>query len=260
LLFPISALSPLCRRRGTLTEVFEMHTHDRADPTRKHRTVRRSHEPVREERAKPERTHNLVTLQRSLGNAQVARMLAQRQEMPEEEIMAKHDTAHGETGTTPEVGLEGGPISETLSSRINSKRGGGSALDTGTLERMEGAFGNTFGDVRVHTDSEADSLNRSVSAKAFTTGNDIFFSRHANPNDMNLLAHELTHVVQQRATPPASGTMTVGPAGDSHESAADAAASNVSSSTSVASAQRDEDQELAAIARQDFPEEEEEMA
>jgi len=128
------------------------------------------------------------------------------------------------------------------------------------MARMESAFGSTFDDVRIHTDSDADALNRSVSAKAFTTGSDIFFSQHASPNDTNLLAHELTHVVQQRAAPPASGRMTVGPAGDSHESAADAAASSVSSGAPVAAAQRHEDQELAAIARQDFPEEEEEMA
>jgi len=156
--------------RGMLTEDLEMHTHDRIDPTRKTGATRRAHEASDQARSQSERPHHLVTLQRSLGNAQVARMLAQRQDTPEEEIMAKHDTTGGEAGVAPEVGLDGGPISDQLTSRINSKRGGGGALDSGVLTRMESAFGSTFDDVRVHTDSEADSLNRSVSAKAFTTG------------------------------------------------------------------------------------------
>jgi hypothetical protein len=117
---------------------------------------------------------------------------------------------------------------------------------------METAFGQSFDDVRIHTGSEANSLNRSVSAKAFTTGTDIFFSDNASPHDSNLLAHELTHVVQQRGMSPSSGPMSVGPAGDSHEQAADSAASAVTSGGAVASAQRAWDQ----IAREEMPEEE----
>jgi hypothetical protein len=66
---------------------------------------------------------------------------------------------------------------------------------------MEGAFGADFSGVRVHTDSKSDSLNRSVQAKAFTTGSDIFFRsgtyQPASSGGQELLAHELTHVVQQ---------------------------------------------------------------
>jgi hypothetical protein len=232
-----------------------MQSQNRVDLTAKHGPARKSPNPVQREESTHQRPHHLVTLQRSIGNAQVSRMLAQREQAEEEEIMAKHDTESHHA--SPEVGMEGGQISDDLSSRINSKRGGGGTLDSGTQSRMEQAFGSSFDDVRIHTDSEADSLNRSVSAKAFTTGNDIFFSQQASPNDTQLLAHELTHVVQQRGASAASGPMTVGAAGDSHEVAADSAATSVASGSPVASAQRQEDSALADIAREGMPEEEE---
>jgi hypothetical protein len=66
---------------------------------------------------------------------------------------------------------------------------------------MESAFGTNFGGVRIHTDAEANKLNRELSALAFTTGSDIFFRDGQYSPDTSggreLLAHELTHVVQQ---------------------------------------------------------------
>jgi hypothetical protein len=70
---------------------------------------------------------------------------------------------------------------------------------------METALGADFGAVRVHTGTEAHQLNQAVSAIAFTTGPDIFFRDEAyNPSSSEgkeLLAHELTHVVQQGGAP-----------------------------------------------------------
>jgi|GEM_PF-1121432 len=209
--------------------------------------------------------HPLVALGRQVGNAQVARMLAQREGPDEEEeapmaqarhdaaaqregeedeeeapaAMARHDPAAAQRDDAeaegeemlqakPEVGLEGGPLSAGLSGRIDSRRGAGAPLDGGTRAHMEGAFGASFADVRVHTDSESDALNRSISAKAFTTGSDIFFRRDTSPGDHSLLAHELTHVVQQRSMS-GGGPLSVGPAGDHHEQEADAAATAVTS-------------------------------
>ena len=91
-----------------------------------------------------------------------------------------------------------GPETE---SAIQQARGGGSALPVSVRESMETAFGTDFTSVRVHTDARADSLNQSLSARAFTTGRDIFFgSGEYGPETrqgQELLAHELTHVVQQ---------------------------------------------------------------
>lgn len=197
--------------------------------------------------------HPLVKLQRQVGNATIARTLAQREAAPEdEELMAKHD--HDGGHPTAEVGLEGGPISADLSSRIASRRGGGSALDAGTRSRMEAAFGDRFDDVRIHTDDEADRLNRSVSAKAFTTGTDIFFSSKASPSDGGLLAHELAHVVQQRGSVSSGGPTTVGAANDTHEHAADDAASAIAGGAGAAQRMVETPD---AIAREAAPEEEE---
>ena len=189
--------------------------------------------------------HPLLTLQRQLGNAQIARMIAQRAapEEDEESIQTQHDPALAQRAAAdeeeepiqakPEVGLEGGPISDALAGRIQAQRGSGAALDDAQREQMEAAFGTSFQDVRIHTGSEADALNRSISAKAFTTGNDIFFRHDASPNDPELLGHELTHVVQQR-TLNHSGPLSVGPAGDSYEQQADAMAQAVVSGAHTA--------------------------
>jgi hypothetical protein len=144
----------------------------------------------------------------------------QREMIDDEEIQAK-----------PEVGMQGGPLSNGLAARIQASHGTGESLNGETRTRMESAFGTSFGDVRVHADEEASALNHGVNAVAFTTGSDIFFrSGTYQPNTsvgQNLLTHELTHVVQQRSMG-GGGPMTVRPAGDSYEVEADAMASSVS--------------------------------
>jgi hypothetical protein len=184
--------------------------------------------------------HPLLKLQRQIGNAQIARLIAHREEVPEDELMAMHADRDAEAGGSfaPEVGMEGGQISDALTQRIESKRGGGSALDTATRTTMESALGDRFDDVRIHQDAESDHLNRSISAKAFTTGTDIFLSQQASASDSHLLAHELTHVVQQRSMGPTSGPMTVGAADSSHEHEASSMASAVSSGSADAGVQR----------------------
>ncbi|MEO8609192.1 MAG: DUF4157 domain-containing protein [Chloroflexota bacterium] len=96
---------------------------------------------------------------------------------------------------------QGGDVGGDIESSIEAARGSGSAMDGGIRGKLEGAFGADFSDVRVHTDAQSDSLNKSIQAKAFTTGSDIFFSKGAydpgSQSGQELLGHELTHVVQQ---------------------------------------------------------------
>jgi hypothetical protein len=161
--------------------------------------------------------------------------LAQRQEMPEEEELgAKHDPALVRRAAAT-VGLEGGPVGDDLSQRIESKRGSGSGLGESTRNSMEGAFGADFSGVKVHQDAESDQLSRNMTAKAFTTGQDIFLRQDQNAGDHSLIAHELTHVVQQTSGKAADtgGGMTVGAADDPHEHEADAVAAAVTSGASV---------------------------
>jgi hypothetical protein len=96
---------------------------------------------------------------------------------------------------------EGGPIGGDVERSIEGARSGGRSLDSGVRVQMEPAFGADFSGVKVHSDSKADGLNKSLQARAFTTGQDIFFRKgEYNPGSAGgkeLLAHELTHVVQQ---------------------------------------------------------------
>src|SRR5262245_5326795 len=94
-----------------------------------------------------------------------------------------------------------GDVMPDVERAIQSSRGGGQSLDSGVRAQMGQALSADFSGVRVHTDAGADGLNRSLSAKAFTTGRDIYFRQgEYNPGSSGgreLLAHELTHVVQQ---------------------------------------------------------------
>ncbi len=96
---------------------------------------------------------------------------------------------------------ESDAASPAVQRAIDGARGGGQALDSTVQRQMGRAFNADFSNVRVHTGTQADGLNRSLNARAFTTGQDVFF-RHGeyNPGSSSgrlLLAHELTHVMQQ---------------------------------------------------------------
>ncbi|MEM8637264.1 MAG: DUF4157 domain-containing protein [Cyanobacteria bacterium P01_G01_bin.54] len=95
----------------------------------------------------------------------------------------------------------GGAASPDLERSIQRERGKGQPMAEDVRQPMESAFGVDFGGVRIHTDNTADQLNHSIQAKAFTTGQDVFFRQGAYAPEsragQGLLAHELTHVVQQ---------------------------------------------------------------
>lgn len=84
----------------------------------------------------------------------------------------------------------------------------GQPLDRETRAFMEPRFGHDFSDVRVHTDARAAESSKAVNAHAYTVGQDIVFAgaRFAPETDMgrHVLAHELTHVVQQAKGSPRS--------------------------------------------------------
>jgi hypothetical protein len=84
-------------------------------------------------------------------------------------------------------------------------KGGGSPLGTDLRQDMEGRLGADFSDVKVHTDSKASDSARAVQANAYTVGNEIVVrgDRWSPDTDdgKKTVAHELTHVMQQRAGP-----------------------------------------------------------
>ncbi len=90
-----------------------------------------------------------------------------------------------------------------VESSLEAARGGaGRPLSTGERAYFEPRFGADFSGVKIHTDARAHTLARSVNARAFTVGRDIFFGGgQYSPNTgegKRLMAHELTHTVQQR--------------------------------------------------------------
>ncbi len=84
-----------------------------------------------------------------------------------------------------------------VESKLAASKGGGSPLPGEVRSYMEPRFGADFSGVRVHEGSEAAQLNRQLSAQAFTHGQDIYMGEGKSVNDKGLLAHELTHTIQQ---------------------------------------------------------------
>ena len=113
-----------------------------------------------------------------------------------------------------------------------SRAGAGTASrsTTASARSSSGKLGDSFHDVRIHKDAEADALARSVSASAFTTGTDVYFahgsSSPTSSEGKELIAHELAHVVQQRGAP-TTGPMRVSQPGEPLEREAEQAARGI---------------------------------
>lgn len=94
-----------------------------------------------------------------------------------------------------------GTVDTQVESAIQNTRGKGRSLDGSLRESMENAFGVDFSQITIHTDAQSDMLNRSLNARAFTTGQDVYFRsgeyRSGTVDGQRLIAHELTHAVQQ---------------------------------------------------------------
>ena len=116
-------------------------------------------------------------------------------------------------------------------------KGGGSSLDAGVRTQMESKMGQDFSDVKVHTGPDAVTASKSVQAQAFTVGNEIVFNdgkyNPGSPEGQRTIAHELTHVVQQRNGSvdgtPREGGVSVSDPGDKYEQEAEATADHVMS-------------------------------
>lgn len=162
---------------------------------------------------------SLLHLQRMAGNASVVQMLAEE----------------GPIATAEE---ERSPVHDVIG------KGGGTPLDESTRTSMESRFGQDFGDVRIHTDAKASQSAEAVGANAYTVGNEMVFrGGHfdaSSPTGQRTLAHELSHVVQQRSGPvdgtEAAGGIRLSDPSDRFERAADATADQVMSGPAPAPA------------------------
>ena len=104
-----------------------------------------------------------------------------------------------DTGTLETGGFE---VGADVQSEISSRSGRGVPLADDQRSKFEQFFGKDLSAVRVHADSDASELSGSLGAEAFTVGNDVYFGsgRYQSGASDKLLAHELTHVVQQNST------------------------------------------------------------
>ena len=148
-------------------------------------------------------------------------------------------------------------------------KGGGSPLPAAVRTDMEANLGADFGDVRVHDSGTAAASAAAVNAKAYTVGSDVVFNSGAYQPDSDdgrrTLAHELTHVVQQRSGPvegtPTGDGVAVSHPQDRFEREADATASSLGPVAAVPAqrqAEEEEEEPVQSLQRQEEPEEEEE--
>lgn len=174
----------------------------------------------------------LLQLQRGYGNSYVQRVVDQARTVPASQASqlsgAADDRYEREAdrvaqavveGAAPTVnrtashpsaiqrlgGAAGGPADAGIQQAIQGACGSGQPLPARVRGPFERAFGADFAKVRLHADVRADQLSRALQAQAFTTGQDIFFRRGeydaGSTRGQYTLAHELTHVVQQRGRP-----------------------------------------------------------
>jgi uncharacterized protein DUF4157 len=116
--------------------------------------------------------------------------------------------------------MPGGLVHPDVEAAIAAAQGAGRPLERSVAERLEGATRSPLRDVQVHTGKYAAELARSVEARAFTVGRDIFFGageyQPHTSEGRRLIAHEVAHVVQQRGAPQ-TGPLTVSQPGDAPE-------------------------------------------
>ena len=173
--------------------------------------------------------------------------------------------AAGNAGASALIEEERSPVHNVITS-------GGTPLPVDVRADMEGRFGQDFGDVRVHNDGAAHESAKSVNAQAYTVGSNIVFQRDkydpGSDAGKHMIAHELTHVVQQRNGPvdgsDAGGGVKISDPSDRFEQAAVANADRLMSTPAAAPAPTHDVQrcsvESASVQRQDAPAEEEEEA
>ena len=158
------------------------------------RSIQRAFEEEEELQAKPLTSAITPLVQRIPAKSDEAETqpesLVQRVAEEEDELQTKR----GSAADSFEMG-------DDFAGRVAATRGGGAPLPDPVRTFMEPRFGADFSGVRVHAGSEAADLNQQVSAQAFTLGNDIYLGEGktdlSSDSGKQLLAHELTHVVQQ---------------------------------------------------------------
>jgi Domain of unknown function (DUF4157) len=156
-----------------------------------------------------ERARIVESMQQQVGNARVGRMFAAGVQR-KAEVSSPEDASEKEADHMAETVMRMSdndahsvPTASTTGAQTAASSGG-QPLSKSDRDFMEPRFGRSFGNVRLHTDGEAQRQATELGAKAFTHGSDISFGPGSGPDDKKLMAHELTHVAQQDQRSPDS--------------------------------------------------------
>lgn len=164
---------------------------------------------------------NAEQMMQSPESLRPADVLAAQQTVGNQVVQRALDNDDRRKGLTDEQGN----LRQEITSQIQQKRGGGSPLPENIQKEASKKLGRSFKDVRIHTDEAADTLSRTISARAFTIGKDIFFKNGVfapgSSAGRETIIHELTHVVQQGGRGGASGALKLGAPNTAHEKEAD---------------------------------------
>ena len=182
-------------------------------------------------------------VQESPSEFQTAPTFDDSEEPPDDEnnIQRKCAACEKEEKLQKKSNSSGSPESSSkLEETLRSSKGSGSPIANAPRKQMEKSFGTDFSNVRVHTDSTAAQMNKDLQAQAFTHGSDVYFNsgkyNTESSEGQHLLAHELTHTVQQGESIRRKGTDTANNP-NKKETAAEAVAPTSSEVVDISSGQ-----------------------
>lgn len=153
-----------------------------------------------------------AAIQRKCAACEEEEDAAQGVEGEDEEFLQAHQPVIFRKADSNSTTVDAG---SAITGHLAGRRGRGESLPEGTRRSMENAFGHDFSRVRIHRDAEAGRISSGLSARAFTHGSEIYFGDGMfDPEGeagRRLLAHELTHVVQQGEASPRQSGQAVAP-------------------------------------------------
>ncbi len=154
--------------------------------------------------------HHTNIIQRSCDECSIEKATpeetSEEKETENQEVEAGSDNDEagpGGGGTVNPKAAPGGPgpVSSQFEAGLQASKGGGQPMNAPLRKSMENRFGQDFSHVRIHNNHAAGNLSASINAQAFTHGSDIYFNQNkfddTSASGQRLLAHELTHVIQQ---------------------------------------------------------------
>lgn len=192
------------------------------DKKEEEKPVQKKAQPDKKEEEKPvqkkdDKPKEEEKLQKKATDKKEEEKLVQKKEEPEKKPAAdevlkeeKEEKKDGKPSVmAKESNSRGAQGGDQLARQLKDQQGDGSPLPREVRNEMSNSIGADFSNVRIHTGEKAAALSDEIGAQAFTHGNDVYFNSGKYDTDSSagkhLLAHELTHVVQQGAAPAMEG-------------------------------------------------------